>query len=116
MKNEDIIKAHNSLKHLEMLVKGSDNLDTIENIAKVLPKLPRVHANEISWYDERWLFHEVEVKSNMENLARLAVVVGVWEHGFHVAYKDEFGWTATKKLASELILTGNEYELKKKES
>ena len=112
MKNEDIIKAHNSLKHLEMLVKGSDNLDTIENIAKVLPKLPRVHANEISWYDERWILHEVEI----EKETRLAVVVGVWEHGFNVAYKDEFGWIVEKKLASELILTGNEYELKKKES
>lgn len=112
MKNEDIIKAHNSLKHLEMLVKGSDNLDTIENIAKVLPKLPRVHVNEISWYDERWLFREVEI----EKETRLAVVVGLWEHGFVVAYKDEFGWTAVRKLASELILTGNEYELKKKEN
>lgn len=111
MKNEDIIKAHNSLKHLEMLIKGSENLDTIENIAKVLPKLPRVHANEISWYDERWILHEVVIEK--EN--RLAVVVGVWEHGFTVTYKDEFGWTAVRKLASELILTGNEYELKKKE-
>lgn len=112
MKNEDIIKAHNSLKHLEMLIKGSENLDTIENIAKVLPKLPRVHANEISWYDERWILHEVVI----EKETRRAVVVGVWEHGFTVAYKDEFGWTAVRKLASELILTGNEYELKKKEN